>query len=665
MTTIPRVLIVGPVCNISGYSEHARTIANAFIELEDQIDLYIQDTQWAAATRSYKYQEKYSKYINKTNELYRSRLNKDGSINIEGLFDTSYQVRPPNEFTQMSQNDIGVTAAVETTFAPESWVSKCNQMSHILVVSDHARKNLKNTKNEKGETITTPITVIPFGFEEQEKIDIYSGMNISTTCNFLSVLQMAPRKNFENMLRWFVEEFKDDDDVGLIIKTHFQNNSTIDFHHIVNQVEFLLDSISPDRKCKIYLVHGNLKNTEMASLYNPDVVNGYISTTHGEGFGIPMFYAACNKIPVVATNWSGHLDFLRVSTPTKAGKKKVKSHFLKVDYTIEKINPQHIMPGLITENCEWAYPKEESFRKAIRKVKKGSHSTEIDVEYLASYLRENQSLEEVHKQYKSFLQDDLSLVMYDDIDVANLPKISIITSIYDGDEFIEQFMEDITRQTIFKEKCELILINANSPGNEEEVIRKYIQKYPDNIVYKNLDEDPGIYSVWNMAVELSTGEFLTNANLDDRKSPNSLEYHAKTLFGKPEVDLVYANCYVGKEPNQRFEDVDPECQKLNPFVFSGRETMLKGNSPHNNPMWRKSLHDKYGIFNDEYFSAGDWEMWLRAAFGGSKFFYLNKVLGLYYYNPNGISTNKETETKKQKEEFSIFKKYQKLFLQGV
>ena len=69
-------------------------------------------------------------------------------------------------------------------------------------------------------------------------------------------------------------------------------------------------------------------------------------------------------------------------------------------------------------------------------------------------------------------EDPLSKVSIDDI-----PKISLITSVFDGDEFIQGFLEDITRQTIFKDKCELVLVNANSPGNEEEVIKKYMEKY--------------------------------------------------------------------------------------------------------------------------------------------------------------------------------------------
>tara|TARA_R100000406_G_scaffold37860_2_gene25168 strand:- start:783 stop:2783 length:2001 start_codon:yes stop_codon:yes gene_type:complete len=661
MSYKPRVLVVGPVCNISGYSEHARTLLDALLNLEDEIDIYLQDTQWAVSTRSMKYAKKYSNLIEKTNQLFNSRRDSEGKINIAGLFECTYQVRPPNEFQKLSENDIGVTAALETTFAPPEWVPKCNQMDHILVVSEHAKKNLRNTKDNNGMGISTPITVIPFGFDSTvEKVNVYRDLNITTKFNFLSIFQLAPRKNFENMLKWFVEEFKDDEDVGLVVKVHEKNNSTLDFHACRVRISKLLNTFAPERKCKVHLVHGNLSEQEMASLYDTDYIDCYISTTHGEGFGIPMFNAACNGIPVIATNWSGHLDFLRAPVKNRTGRSKIRSHFLKTSFDINKVQPHHIMPGLINQECEWAYPKEDSFKKNMRLVVSNSKAFQEDANNLSVYLKSKFDAQEISRKYQDFLRNDLSLEQVENVSVEELPKISIITSIYNGDNYIREFLEDITNQTIFEDKCELILINANSPGSEESVIKEYLEKYPNNIVYKKLEQDPGIYGVWNIGVEMSTGQFLTNANLDDRKRTDSLEVHAKELFSNPDVDLVYANSFCTRVPNETFNDSKKDWDLLKAPAYNGKDTMIKGNPPHQNPMWRKTLHEKHGMFNDEYFSAGDWEMWLRASFGGSKFKHINKTLGLYYFNPEGISTNKETESKKQKEEMSIFMKYNKL-----
>ena len=246
------------------------------------------------------------------------------------------------------------------------------------------------------------------------------------------------------------------------------------------------------------------------------------------------------------------------------------------------------------------------------------------------------------------------------VDTKDLPKISIITSVYNGDDFIEPFLEDITQQTIFKDKCELILVNANSPGNEEPIIKKYMEKYPDNIVYRKLEEDPGIYGTWNIGLEMASGEYVTNANLDDRKAVNSLEKHAKTLYSNPDIGLVYADSYITDSPNETFENNSSGGKSYNFEQFS-KEAMLRGNQPHNNPMWRKELHQKHGFFEQEYKSAGDWEFFLRCAFEGVEFKKIGEKLGLYYFNPKGISTNTENTSWKQEEEKEVFMKYRKMF----
>src|SRR5579871_950607 len=102
------------------------------------------------------------------------------------------------------------------------------------------------------------------------------------------------------------------------------------------------------------------------------------------------------------------------------------------------------------------------------------------------------------------------IVLYCSVAMPKQPIISIITSLYGADQFIEGFLEDIVQQTVF-DQCELIIINANSPGNEENTIKKYMERY-DNILYFRLNRDPGLYGVWNLAIKMSRGTFITNAN---------------------------------------------------------------------------------------------------------------------------------------------------------
>ena len=218
------------------------------------------------------------------------------------------------------------------------------------------------------------------------------------------------------------------------------------------------------------------------------------------------------------------------------------------------------------------------------------------------------------------------------------PKVSLITSLYKAESFLMGFLEDITNQTIFNE-CELILINANSPDNEKEIVTPYLKEH-DNIVYEELEEDPGVYAVWNIGVRMSKAPLLTNANVDDRRDPSYLEKHKKILEENPEIDLAYANVLMTCEPNETMErNTTISTYEFPEYSFLN---LIKYNMPHCCPMWRKTLHDRFGYFREDMVSAADFDMWLRAASQGSECKKINETLSLYYKNPCGVSTKSET-----------------------
>jgi glycosyltransferase involved in cell wall biosynthesis len=235
------------------------------------------------------------------------------------------------------------------------------------------------------------------------------------------------------------------------------------------------------------------------------------------------------------------------------------------------------------------------------------------------------------------------------------PRVSLITSLYNASDFLEQFMETTINQTIFDE-CELILINANSPQNEKEIILPYLDKHK-NIIYIELEEDPGVYAVWNIGIEMSNADIVTNTNVDDRRHPTHLEKHCKILEDNPDIDLTYANVYLTCQPNETMEKHNsimtyefPEFSFLN---------LIKHNMPHCCPVWRKSIHDRYGYFREDMVSAADFDMWLRAASEGSEFMKIDEVLSLYYKNPQGVSTKAETLKKAVSEVNDLRQQYMK------
>ena len=245
----------------------------------------------------------------------------------------------------------------------------------------------------------------------------------------------------------------------------------------------------------------------------------------------------------------------------------------------------------------------------------------------------------------------------DFIEPPKVPKISIITSAYKAEKYIKEFLEDITKQTVF-DNCELILINANSPQNEEEIIKDYLEKH-DNIVYKKLDKDPGVYGVWNLGIEMSTGEFITNANVDDRRSFKQLEILSRELVNNKSIDLVYSQSFITENANETFS-FNSSQNKVYSITHFSRENMIKC-LPGCMPLWKKSLHEKAGFFNENYKHAGDWEMWLRAVRNGANFKKVNGTHGLYYVNPDGLSTSEKMHSTRFEEEKQIFFEYKEIF----
>ena len=653
-----KVLVRGPALSQSGYGEHARMILRALWQREDVFDTYIIPTGWG-----------HTGWISDGSEFRAWMDNRilvtQQAVQQKTPFDISVQISIPNEFQRLAPINIGVTAGIETTKVSPQWLQKCNEMNKIIVPSTFAKWGFENTtyqgQDQAGNPATlklqVPIEVIPYPVRDDVEVQSeFPSLRLAEDdFAYLMVGQWGPRKNMDNAVRWWLEE-NWEQDVVLVVKTSHRRNNIMDREFTENRLKGLLHSIKLDkakRKCSLRLLHGDMSEAEMKTLYHHPAIKCMVTATHGEGFGLPLFEFAQTGKPIVAPGWSAHLDFLVY--PNEKGEPT--NGFLAVDYTVGPVQKEAIWDGVIQADSAWCFPEESSFKQRVRqartKYKKWIEKSQIVKQRIES----NFSPENVnHSVNECIFGSSLGKPIV--VTVDQLPKISLVTSVFKAEDYIEQLMEDVTRQTIFEDKCEWVILNANKAGDdfEEEVIKRYMEKYPNNIVYKRLDEDNGVYDTWNKAIEMSTGEFVTNVNCDDRRAAAGLEKQAKMLVANPDLALVYNDSFVVHRPNVQFENVPEGTQRYNFEQFS-KEAMLRNNLPHNNPMWRKTLHDKYGYFDQKYRSAGDWDFWLRCAFAGEKFAKHPEILGVYYFNPNGMSTNPEHDSWKKQHEKEIFRKY--------
>jgi glycosyltransferase involved in cell wall biosynthesis len=389
-----KVIIKGPILSRSGYGEHARLVFRALSSRPDKFDVYVAPIEWGMSNWPLDVNDK------ETDRIFQC-MNK--IANFSGEFDLSLQVTVPTEWENLAKCNIGVTAGIETDKASPEWVAATKNVDRIIVVSNHAKTTLAGSKYQHqldtGEvqwlTCDKEIDVIPYPAKQFEEKEI--DLNLETDFNFLTVGQISPRKNVGDLVKWFIKEFKNEE-VGLVVKLHTNNNSQIDYAQTLRKVKSW--SKLEDKKCKVYLVHGNMSDEEMHALYTHPKIKAFVSTTHGEGYGLPLFEAAYAGLPVVAPAWSGHVDFLYAPVENEKSKRlKNTPLFTKIKYTLKEIDSVAVWEGVLNPDTKWCFPERESYAKCLRNVMEAYTSKKKDANHLKEHILENFSKEKIYKQY--------------------------------------------------------------------------------------------------------------------------------------------------------------------------------------------------------------------------------------------------------------------------
>jgi len=360
-----KVIVIGPALTLSGYGEQTRFALRALRSQEDQYDIYLHTTSWG--------QTGWIHEDNEEREWIDNALHKTVKYNQQGgQFDMSLQVTIPNEWKKIAPINVGYTAGIETTAVAPQWIEKSREVDRIIVVSNHSKEVYESTKygivdaETKQQTgvaqVEVPITTVNYPVKDIESVDL--GLDLSTDFNFLCVAQWGPRKNVQNTINWFVQEFHDNEDVGLALKVFHMNTSNMDRVFVKKQLSALLEQY-PDRKCKIHLLHGHMSEQELHSLYLHPKVKGLLTLTHGEGFGLPIFEAAYSGLPVIAPSWSGQVDFLSAPSSSKKSN-KMRPHFLRVEYNMVDIPDETVWEGVIQKGSQWCEPQEKSAKSQMR-----------------------------------------------------------------------------------------------------------------------------------------------------------------------------------------------------------------------------------------------------------------------------------------------------------
>jgi len=378
------VVIRGPLLSVTGYGVHTRQL---FSWAQSRgMNVHASIVPWGICTY----------YVNPEalNGLIGEIMSKTTPVENADL---SFQVQLPDEWDPtLAKTNIGVTAGVEADICSQTWVEACKKMHKVIVPSTFTKKTFVRSGVPEDK-----IWVIPEAHSVKDDTSLILDAQLSglpTSFNFLMFGQLTghtpetDRKNTFYALRWLSELFKDDKDVGIIVKTNLGRFTTKDREHARILFEGLVNEIRVGDYPRFYLAHGMLDETEISTLYRNKTVKALIAPTRGEGWGLPILDAACAGLPIITTDYSGHLDFLE----------SVK--FLPLDYALVPVPPSRCDGRVWIEGSKWADVKESSFKSRVKKFRKGSTLPEEWAKSAAPKLQKEYSLNAVSMEYDKFME---------------------------------------------------------------------------------------------------------------------------------------------------------------------------------------------------------------------------------------------------------------------
>jgi glycosyltransferase involved in cell wall biosynthesis len=370
-------VISAPPDTYSGYGARSRDFIKAIYELKkDEWEIKILPQRWGSTPWGFLDENKEEWGWMKELFLLGGQLPKQPDI--------WFQITVPNEFQPVGKVNIGVTAGIETTVCDAAFIEGCNRMNMTLVSSNHAKQVFQSSTFEQRDKATNaliktvklekPVEILFEGADLNKYFHIPDDElpstelvdNLDTIKENFCYLYVGhwlqgefgeDRKNTGLLIKLFLETFKDKKkQPALILKTSQGGASIMDRDEILRKIDMIRDSVSGNNLPNVYVVYGDLEDEDINHLYNHPKVKAFVSLTKGEGYGRPLAEFCLTKKPVIASGWSGHLDFLSPE------------YSILLPGTLTPCHPSAQSPGLIIDGASWFSVDNAAVSKALIEI---------------------------------------------------------------------------------------------------------------------------------------------------------------------------------------------------------------------------------------------------------------------------------------------------------
>ncbi len=411
------LLFRGPVKTRSGYGAHSRDLLQALYEM-DLFDIKIDSCGWGVTPLT----------ALENNNSFHKWIEENIITSLSETPDIYVQVTVPNEFQRVGKYNIGITAGIETTVAPKDWIDGCNKMDKVITTSVFSRDVLVSTvynENEKNTgklikqyKIEKPINVLFEGVDLNVYNNTYKGIDLDIKEDFAFLFVGhwlkgdlgQDRKDVGMLIKCFATAFSGSENKpALVLKTSSATFSVKERESFRKRIEDLVKDIK--NPPSIYLLFGDLTNEEMNEVYNHPKIKSMVTLTKGEGFGRPLLEFTMTGKPIIASNWSGHKDFLPMNKAIMIGGKLTEVHESAVDTFVLKDSKW------FTANYNEAVEVFKLVHKDYEKFLERSESLRLEN-------TEKFSMEAMREEFKKLIQEVPSVPKQTQLVLPKLTKIN-------------------------------------------------------------------------------------------------------------------------------------------------------------------------------------------------------------------------------------------------
>ena len=427
------VVISCPIDTYSGYGSRARDFVKATVEAKkDEWDVWVMPQRWGETPWGYiqDHKEEWG-WLEPKMLPFQQPLNQKPDVWM--------QITIPNEFQPIGNYNIGVTAGIETTLCHPSWIDGINRMDLTLVSSIHAKKVFEVTqaeeRNPNGQVtrkiqIEKPVEVLFEGVDlntyfeinndDLPETDLITSLdNIDENFAFLFVGHWLQgefgqdRKNVGQTIKVFLETFKNKHNApALILKTAVHNGSIMDHTEVLNKINSIKSTVKAKKLPNIYLIHGELEEEDMNHLYNHPKVKAMVNFTKGEGFGRPLLEFSVFKKPIIASGWSGHVDFLN------------REFVSLIEGRLQQIHPSAVVENILVKESSWFEADFVSASQKMVDVWTNYKKYEANAKRQTHYAKSNFSFEKMVETLKEYYNKNVRKTQK--LVLPTLPKLNKI-----------------------------------------------------------------------------------------------------------------------------------------------------------------------------------------------------------------------------------------------